>query len=169
MEENRNTIKPNWPLLEGIAKDVYKDDIDLLTQADIKEIEDSIDNGTPFYLKEDESGEMNLGSAEILSAASVGFDAIQTVVGILTFWYTARKFNLVSNKEQAPDDKLNSEQIDPSIVEDIVKDIINKQHNANEKVEEELRKNGKRIIAAIVSHLKAIKRKDPKNDDKKEG
>ena len=168
MEENRYTSKPNWPLLEVIAKDVYKDDIELLTQADIKEIEDSIDNGTPFYLKEDESGEMNLGSAEILSAASVGFDAIQTVVAILTFWYTARKFNLVSNKEQAPDDKLNSEQIDPSIVEDIVKGVIN-EHLSHEKIEEELRKNGKRIIAAIVSHLKAIKQTDPKNEDKKEG
>lgn len=167
MEENRTSIQSNWELVEDIAKTVYRSKIRILTENDIKRIEESIDNGTPLFVKNSGAGEMNLDTGIIFNSVSIGFDAIQTVVAILTFWYTARKFNLVSNKEQAPDDKLNSEQIDPSIVEDIVKGIINK-HHANEKVEEELRKNGKRIIAAIVSHLKAIKRTDPKNNDKKE-
>ena len=76
-------------------------------------------------------------------------------------------FTLASNKEQAPDENLNSEQIEPSMVEKAI-EVAHNEKDTHKKVKEEMRKNGKRIIAAIVSHLKAVKRTDSDNDDKKE-
>ena len=60
MGQNQFSNHPEWSLVEDIARIVYKNDIKLLTKADIKEIEESIDNGTRLSLKDSGVGEMNI-------------------------------------------------------------------------------------------------------------
>lgn len=95
MEENKLLFKPNWELVEAFARNIYKNDMAVLTKSDIKEIEKAIEDGAPFY--NDKHGEMNFEWGDIVSLITIGFMAIQTVIVYVSWKYPRKPDTKVSN------------------------------------------------------------------------
>lgn len=157
MEENKLFDQSKWPLVESIAKVVYKNDIEVLTQADIKEIEASIDNGTPIFLKKKESGEMNLDVAGFLDVVTAGFNGIQMIASILSLW-------LITHN-QSQQGQSEGEKIDSLILQNIIDKILN-DNNVHDLIKRELKKYRDIIISAILAHLRLVNPNDSENEKK---
>lgn len=167
MQEHKNNYQSDWPLIECVARTIYEDDFDVLTKADIKEIEDSIDNGTPFYMKEDESGEMNIGASEIITMVSIALTATDLIT---RFWRRNGKFLglfPIGKSNSESEEQSDTERIEPAVVASIIELIINND-KIHTLIREELKRNSERFIEAITSQLRFIRKPDPKNNDKKE-
>ena len=167
MEENRISIQSDWQLVEDIAKRVYRNKIKVLTQSDIKKIEESIENGTPLFMKNSGAGEMNLDTSIIFNSVSIGFAAIQVVITYLAWKYPSTK-NEPNNDgpdndgpdNDGPDNATTThhqvtdyKEINQSQIQEIINNII-RDPKTSDDVREELEKHGEAISYATSIELK---------------
>lgn len=85
MEKNGYNNKADWALIETIAKVVYHDEMSVMTKADIKEIETSIEEGYAFNGGEPKGGEMDFDISSIFQVVTLGFAALQTVIAYVSW------------------------------------------------------------------------------------
>lgn len=146
MESNKSFYKAEWPIIEEIAQKVYEKEMSILTKRDIKEIEDSIDEGHVFSAEEQEGGEMNFDTNSIIQVVSVGLAALQVVVGYVS-WRYPNKFSQNSNTKSG---ETKGKHIPKSNIKvDVVEDVIS-ELSLSPKVQSELQKH-KSVINEIIN------------------
>lgn len=146
METNRSFFKAEWPLIEEIARKVYENELSILTKSDIKEIEESIDLGHVFSAEEQEGGEMNFDTNSIIQVVTLGFAALQVVVGYVSWRYPG-KFLQNSNIKsgEAKKDYFPKSNIKIDVVGDLISEL-----SLPQKVQSELQKH-KNVINEIIN------------------
>ncbi len=161
MGQNQFSNHPEWSLVEDIARIVYKNDIKLLTKADIKEIEESIDNGTLLSLKDSGVGEMNIETGVILGSVSIGFAVIQIILAYLAWRYPYDSTKSDDTTDQ--DQNAGFKAIGPHQINEAIKDISD-DPGTPDPMKEELKKHGGAISSAIATIMQKLKSQRNKED-----
>lgn len=146
METNRSFFKAEWPLIEEIARKVYENELSVLTKSDIKEIEDSIDLGHVFSAEEQEGGEMNFDTNSIIQVVTLGFAALQVVVGYVSWKYPNNSLRDTSKKNG---ERRDVHSPDKNVRVDVVGEMISNLR-LSQNVQLELQKH-KSIINDIIN------------------